>query len=408
MTSLSALTPIGRMGRYDLVGRLAAGGMAEIFLARESGPQTVERHVVLKRVLPHAAGDPRVVEMFVHEARLSMNLSHPNICPIYEFGEAAGSFFLAMEWVRGVSLRDLLGQVKSPLPIGFVARVFADIAAALHHAHTRTDGRGQPLSIVHRDVTPENIMIGFDGVPKLLDFGVAKAATQTHKTEAGNLKGKFAYISPEQYQALPLDARSDVFSLGVSLYEALTGESLYARASEYETVAAIVLDPEVKSVRAVRPDVPEELDDVVRRALAKDRDQRTATADEVSAALSRFASTHELTMRHADVAATLRALVPARFGADPPLDRRPPSQSGAWPSQQRARTTSEEMHALVLRAEADDDAEELLSARRRTGRWIGLASVAVILLSLVAIAWAVTRPRGPVAPAAPVASSRET
>ncbi len=273
MTSLSALSPIGRIGRYDIVGRLASGGMAEIFLARESGPETVQRHVVVKRVLPHAAEDPKMVDMFVHEARLSMNLSHPNICPIYEFGEASGGFFLAMEWVRGVSLRDLIDEVKEPLPVDFVVRVFAEIAAALHHAHTRTDGRGQPLAIVHRDVTPENIMIGFDGVPKLLDFGVAKAATQTHKTEAGNLKGKFAYISPEQYQGQILDGRSDVFSLGVSLFEALTGENMYARASEYETVAAIVLDPSVPSARARRPDVPDELDSIVRAALAKERER---------------------------------------------------------------------------------------------------------------------------------------
>ncbi len=394
MTSLSGLTPIGKIGRYDLIGRLAMGGMAEIFLARESGPQTVQRHVVVKRVLPHIAEDQRLVDMFVHEARLCMNLSHPNICPIYEFGDAGGSFFLAMEWVRGVSLRELLDRVERPLPIPFLVRVFADVAGALHHAHTCTDGAGKPLAIVHRDVSPENIMIGFDGVPKLLDFGVAKAATQNHKTEAGNLKGKFAYISPEQYQGQPLDGRSDVFSLGVCMYEALTGENVYDRASEYETVAAIVLDPDVPSVRDRRADVPPELDAIVRSAMAKDQRERTASADELQAALVAIASRSGASQRHADVASTVRALVPDLASAAPKLDRRPPTLSGAT---QRVRTKSDEMSQLLLAQEADEEAEELLGARRRTGRLVAIVSVLVILISIAVVGWVVTRPRVPTA-----------
>ncbi len=397
--SLSSLTPVGKIGRYEVIGRLAMGGMAEIFLARESGPQTVERHVVVKRVLPHVAEDARASDMFVHEARLCMNLSHPNICPIYEFGDAGGSFFLAMEWVRGVSLRELLDRVKGPLPIPLLVRVFADIAGALHHAHTRTDASGQALSIVHRDVTPENIMIGFDGVPKLLDFGVAKAATQKHKTEAGNLKGKFAYISPEQYQGQALDGRSDVFSLGVCMYEALTGKNIYERASEYETVAAIVLDPEVPSVRESRADVPDELDAIVRRAMAKERDERTGSADEVQEALLAFASAHGASQRHADVARTVRALVPDLAEAPPELDRRPPTQTGRFAAEApRARTASSEMEALLLTQEADEDADELLGSRRRSGRLVAIVSVIVILLSLAVVGWVITRPRAPAPP----------
>lgn len=397
--SLSSLTPVGKIGRYDVIGRLAMGGMAEIFLARESGPQTVERHVVVKRVLPHVAEDARASDMFVHEARLCMNLSHPNICPIYEFGDAGGSFFLAMEWVRGVSLRELLDRVKGPLPIPLLVRVFADIAGALHHAHTRTDASGQPLSIVHRDVTPENIMIGFDGVPKLLDFGVAKAATQKHKTEAGNLKGKFAYISPEQYQGHALDGRSDVFSLGVCMYEALTGKNIYDRASEYETVAAIVLDPEVPSVRESRADVPDELDAIVRGAMAKERDERTGSADAVQEALLAFASAHGTSQRHADVARTVRALVPDLAEAPPELDRRPPTQTGRFAAEApRSRTASGEMEALLLAQEADEDADELLGSRRRSGRLVAILSVIVILLSIAVVGWVITRPRAPAPP----------
>ncbi|MCZ7679226.1 MAG: serine/threonine protein kinase [Sandaracinaceae bacterium] len=402
MKSLSSLTPVGKIGRYEVIGRLAMGGMAEIFLARESGPETVERHVVVKRVLPHVAEDARASDMFVHEARLCMNLSHPNICPIYEFGDAGGSFFLAMEWVRGVSLRELLDRVKGPLPIPLLVRVFADIAGALHHAHTRTDGSGQALSIVHRDVTPENIMIGFDGVPKLLDFGVAKAATQKHKTEAGNLKGKFAYISPEQYHGHALDGRSDVFSLGVCMYEALTGKNIYERASEYETVAAIVLDPEVPSVRESRADVPDELDAIVRRAMAKERDERTPSADEVQEALLAFASAHGASQRHADVARAVRALVPDLAEAPPELDRRPPTQTGRFAAEApRARTASGEMEALLLTQEADEDADELLGSRRRGGRLVAIVSVIVILLSIAVVGWVITRPRAPAPPAEP-------
>lgn len=391
MTSLAALGPIGTIGRYEIIGRLATGGMAEIFLARETGRHAT-RLVVVKRILPHIAEDPVLVEMFLLEARLSMNLAHPNICPIYELGDAGGRFFLAMEWVRGISLRALIDRA-GPLPIPFVAFVFAEIAAALHHAHTWTDAGGRPLSIVHRDVNPDNIMIGWGGVAKLLDFGVAKAATQKHKTEAGNVKGKFAYISPEQYQGQPLDGRSDVFSLGVTLYEALTGESPYERASEFETVAAIVLDAEVPSVRAARPEVPDELEAIVASALAKDRDARTADADELARQLLGFASRTGGPLRHADVAQTLRALVPDLVDREPELDRRPLAAP---------EPKADPVQAALLMAEADEEAEALLGARRRSGRWVALVSVLVILASLGVLGWVVTRP--PASTPAPAAA----
>lgn len=396
MASLSSLSPIGTLGRYAIIGRLATGGMAEIFLARESSLD-VSRHVVVKRVLPHIAEDPALVEMFLHEARLSMNLAHPNVCPIYELGEAGGRHFLAMEWVRGISLRALLDRA-GPLPIPFAVGLFAGIAAALHHAHTRVDASGRPLSIVHRDVNPENIMISFDGVPKLLDFGVAKAASQKHKTEAGNLKGKFAYISPEQYQGLSLDGRSDVFSLGVSLFEALTGESLYDRASEYETVAAIVLDAEVPSVRALRPEVPEALDAIVTAALAKERDARTADADTLVQELLAFAAQSGAKVRAAELARTLRQLVPELVDAEPTLDRRPPTQSVVKAAPLPA-PKPDPVRAAALLAEVDEDAEELLGARRRGGVWVAFFSVIVILASLGVLGWVVTRPRAPEPPA---------
>jgi eukaryotic-like serine/threonine-protein kinase len=392
LTSLSTVAPIARIGKYDLLGRIAAGGMAEIFLARESGPHSVGRLLVVKRILPHVADDPRMVEMFVHEAQLSMHLSHPHICPIHEFGEADGTFYLAMEWVRGVSLRQLLDRVKgTPLPISFVVRLFADLAGALHHAHTCRDPSGQRLNIVHRDVNPENLMIGFDGVVKLLDFGVAKASTQTDKTEAGMLKGKFAYISPEQYQGQPVDGRADVFSLGVSFYEALTGRSIFERASEYETVAAIVLDPSVPSVREVRTEVPEDLDAIVRRAMEKDREHRFATADEMQAALTRWLAAQHISVRHPDISRALKTLVPDLFGAEPRLDRRPPTRSNKLPTPEPVRDGNDEMQSLLLGQSADDDLEEMMGGRRRRQITLGIVSALLIIASTAVIGWVVYR-----------------
>jgi serine/threonine protein kinase len=322
-----------------------------------------------------------------------MHLSHPNICPIYEFGDSNGRFFIAMEWVRGVALFELLEHSLDRLPIPFVVKIFVDIAGALHHAHTCTDQSGRALSIVHRDVSPENIMIGFDGVPKLLDFGVAKAATQKHRTEAGNLKGKFAYISPEQYQGLPLDGRSDVFSLGVCLYEALTGRPLYDRANEYETVAAIVLDPEVPSVRDTRPEVPAELDALVQRALAKDREERVQSADELAEALLAFAMKSNASLRQTDVARTLRELVPEMVNAEPTLDRKPIASVASPVVAKPERRTGGEIDDLLLSVEAEKETEEIFGAQRRRNRLIAVFGALVILLSLAVIGWVVLRPR---------------
>lgn len=374
----ASLAPVGRLGNYDVLGRLAVGGMAEIFLARQKGAAELGRHLVLKRILPHIADDDRMVEMFVREAELCLNLHHPHICSIYEFGQDK-AFFLAMEWVRGVSVRQLLDDV-GPLPIPFAVRVFADIAAALHYAHTATDASHRPLSIVHRDVNPDNIMVGFDGVAKLLDFGVAKAANQKTKTAAGLVKGKLAYVSPEAYQGSSVDGRSDVFSLGASLYEALTGDTLFDRDSEYETVAAIVLGPDQVSARALRPEVPAELDAIIARAMMRDREQRTRSADAMAAELRRFLVEHVGMVRHADLARTVRSLCPERVVAEPQLERDIDLKKPPEPV--------DRLEQARLLADVDQDLEKL--TRRRGGSWwVGLLGGLVILLSLAVIGWVV-------------------
>jgi serine/threonine protein kinase len=381
-SAVHGLDPVGRIGRYDILGRLAMGGMAEIFLARERGPRSASRELVVKRVLPHVASDPKLIDMFVQEARLCMRLRHPNICPIYEFGEEDGVFYLAMEWVDGIPLSQFSGEARkvNGLPIAMAAKIIADVAAALHHAHTATGADGKALGIVHRDVTPENIMIGFDGVTRLLDFGIAKAATQPDKTQAGVLKGKFAYMSPEQYQGDVLDGRSDVFSLGVCLYEALTGQSLYTRANEYETVAAIILETEVPSIRDVRPELPALLDSVCKTALTKDRLHRFPNADAMEAALSRWLNESQNNVRKADIARYVTQMFPTA-AAGPQLDRTPLAvpRGDATGSQ----VTGTELYAL--NADLDDVEEEMAKQGRRKSRALVFVA-AVLVLGVLAVA----------------------
>ena len=378
--ALHRLTPIGRIGRFDLLGRIAVGGMAEIYLAREAGPQAASRLLVVKRLLSHMTGEQRLIDMFIQEARLSMRLRQPSICPIYEFGEHDGSFYLAMEWVDGVSLSDVMERAfaKGALPIEIAIKIAIDVAGALHHAHAATDEEGKPLGIVHRDVTPENIMVSYDGQVKLLDFGIAKAATQLKLTQAGELKGKFGYMSPEQYQGMEVDARSDVFSLGVCLFEALTGRALFSRSSEYETVAAIVLEERVPSIRDFYPELPVELERVVRRALAKSREARYGTADELQAALSRFLAERKYIVRDVDLAVLLQRLFQEEIAAGPVLDRTP-----LRGDESQARL--DPVERAVLDHSLDEAEEQFASAGKRKRIAVGVIAVLVVVITAVVV-----------------------
>jgi serine/threonine protein kinase len=374
MPTFAHLEPIGRVGRYDLLGRLAMGGMAEIFLARETGPKDASRELVIKRMLPQVASNPKVSEMFVQEARISMRLRHPTLCPIYEFGDDHGQLYLAMEWVHGVSLAEL--RKAGTVPLAMVVKLIADIAGALHYVHSATDPQGQSLGIVHRDVTPDNIIVSFTGVARLLDFGIAKVKSQLDHTQAGVLKGKFAYMSPEQYRGEELDGRTDVFSLGVCLYESITGTLLYDRASEYETVAAIVLDPEVPSIRAVHPELPEDLDIIVRRALAKQRDERFASADELHAALCDFLADTRVMVRDAEIAELVRRRFVKRATEGPELDR------SVVVGSRKARPSLDPMQLAALGADIDDDAELIVSQGRRKKWAFGILAALLVIATL--------------------------
>ncbi|HEX3764963.1 MAG TPA: serine/threonine-protein kinase [Kofleriaceae bacterium] len=277
---------------YQILAKLASGGMAEIFLARAEGVAGVERYCVLKRILRDRASDVQFVQMFLDEARLAAQLQHPNIAQVYDIGKLGDSFFFTMEYVHGETVRALLHravELRRKLPIPCVLTIVAGAAAGLHHAHVRVGVDGRALGIVHRDVSPSNLMASYEGSVKLVDFGVAKASDRAHETKSGTVKGKISYLSPEQCRGKRVDRRSDLFSLGICLWEMLTAERLYRRASDFENMNAIASEPPPPP-SSRRADIPPEIDALVLRLLAKDPDARCQTADEVVDAIETLAA----------------------------------------------------------------------------------------------------------------------
>lgn len=278
---------IARLGRYDILGRLARGGMAEIYLARAEDEDGTVRHVVVKRVLTEMQHDAKMLQMFLEEGRTALRLFHPNVCHVYEVGESNGLTYMVLEWVHGTSLREVVrraAQQKATLPLPLGVHVIAKVASALEYVHNARGLDGKPLSIIHQDVTPHNVMLSWKGQVKLLDFGIAKTPGEGG---AAQPQGKYEYMSPEQVRGEPIDPRSDVFALGVCLYEVLTGRPLYQRDSIPQTMTAVVEDP-VPSVRAVKPEIPDALDRIVQRALAKRARDRFQTAGDMQRALEEW------------------------------------------------------------------------------------------------------------------------
>jgi serine/threonine protein kinase len=277
---------------YEILAKLAEGGMAEIFLARGASVGGVARHVVLKRVLRDRAHDANFVRMFLDEARLAAQLQHPNIAQVYDIGKLGDSYFFTMEYVHGETVRALLQRasgLKRPLPIGAVLAIAAGAAAGLQHAHDRVGVDGRPLGIVHRDVSPSNLMVSYEGHVKLVDFGVAKASDRVTETRSGTVKGKISYLSPEQARGATIDRRSDLFSLGIVLWEMLALERLYRRETDFEAMTAIVTEP-TPAPSTKRPDVPPDLDALVLRLLEKSTEKRFQTGEEVLDAIEALAA----------------------------------------------------------------------------------------------------------------------
>ncbi|MBK6920959.1 MAG: serine/threonine protein kinase [Deltaproteobacteria bacterium] len=315
-------------GKYRPLRRLAVGGMAEIFLAFARSGHGFEKLVVLKRVLPAYAENREFMRMFLDEARLAATLDHPNIVHVYDIGEHAGNFFFAMEYVHGQSLLKLMRQITNArrwLPLEHALNVIIGTCAGMHYAHEKLSLDGRRLGIVHRDVSPPNILISYDGSVKVADFGIAKASTATTSTAVGTLKGKIPYMSPEQCRSAPLDRRSDIFSIGILLYELTVGRRLFQAESELGIIHKIVngiVPPPSQLLRGY----PEDLERIVYRALQLDPEHRYPTARALQVDLEEFAREYKLPISSVRLASFMEEMFDEETRAwptDPSAGQRP-------------------------------------------------------------------------------------
>ena len=304
---------VTRLGRFQILKHLATGGMAEVLLAHAQGPYGSE-HVVIKRVRRDQAQDPQFVKMFMDEATLAASLQHPNIVRVHEIGTDQGEYFFAMEYVHGEDLRRVLMEVnrrRDKLPIALVTGIVAAAAAGLEHAHNQRGPNGQALGIVHRDVSPANILVGYDGQVKVADFGIAKAALRTVETQSGTLKGKVSYMSPEQVTGRPVDRRSDVYALGIVLYEVVTARRLFKGENDFLTMSSIV-QGDIPLPSLLRPDLPRILEDIVMKALSPSPKDRYQSAEELRVELEKFTHAIGMRMSNGSIADYMRKLFGVR------------------------------------------------------------------------------------------------
>lgn len=323
------------LGPYELGERLGLGGMAEVFVAYRAGPHGFAKKVALKRILPELAQDPRFVAMFCDEARISAPLCHPNIVQVIDFGESQGELFMAMEFVEGVSLAKLLRYVsgrRERFPLGAALFIAHEVLSGLAFAHSACDENGNPLHIVHRDVSPGNVLIGRAGDVKLADFGIVRSAYVDRRTYPGELKGKVGYMSPEQVMGVEVDPRSDLFTVGIILSEMLIARPLFSGQNEFDILTKIY-EADLSAIERYGADLPPTVRDVLRQALAKAPADRFESARHFADALRRLASTARLALDDSELVPWLSALgvLPSRSGTHevtrlPQVDP-PPSQS---------------------------------------------------------------------------------
>ena len=320
------------LGRYQLTSQIASGGMATVFLAMMEGPGGFEKVVALKRIHPHLAEEPDFVDMFLDEARIASRIHHSNVCQVFDFGEADGTFYIAMEFLLGESLARIMKTVRksqseydNPAHIMLGVKVVADACEGLHAAHELKGRDGKDLDVVHRDVSPQNLFVTYDGNVKVVDFGIASASDRVHHTAAGQVKGKFSYMAPEQSRGKKIDRRADVWALGVVLWELLTLRRLFRRETTVETLTAMLND-DVPPPSTYNPNVPPELDRICRRALERDRDQRYASARDFGRDLVRFAGSTGQPAGMVDLAEWMDRLFPE--GRDKALGRMEAARRG--------------------------------------------------------------------------------
>jgi serine/threonine-protein kinase len=311
---MEAMAELERLGRYTLREKIATGGMAELFLATLHGDAGFERPVAIKRILPHLVEDPEFVRMFVDEAKIAVQLSHPCIAQILDLGQADGFYYIAQEFVHGRNLSDIFHREVArgrTVPVGVAAHIMMRVSEALHHAHRAETPAGQALGIVHRDVSLQNVILSFDGQVKVVDFGLAKARGRATQTGVGIVKGKLAYMAPEQAGGEAIDHRVDVYAAGICLFELLTGQRLFYRDTDKETILAVQAG-KVPRLGSILPAAPPELEAIVQRALARDLGERYATALELHDDLEAFAYGYDATVSATELAAYLADVLDQR------------------------------------------------------------------------------------------------
>ncbi|MCA1826643.1 MAG: protein kinase [Myxococcales bacterium] len=318
------LTPFGK---YFLLERINVGGMAEVYKAKTVGVEGFEKLVAIKRILPSVAEDEEFIKMFVDEAKITSQLSHANLAQTFDLGKIDDTYYIAMEYVPGKDLRAVFERMKrrgERMPLQLAAYVVSRVCEGLDYAHRKRDASGRELHIVHRDVSPQNIILSYEGEVKLIDFGIAKAANKITKTQAGILKGKFGYMSPEQVRGLPLDGRSDIFAAGVVLYELCTGERLFVGSSDF-SVLEKVQQAKVTPPSQIDPSIPSKLERIILKALAREPEDRYQQAADLATELTRFLIDASPVTRE-DVAAFMKGSFPddERREGDTPIRRPPP------------------------------------------------------------------------------------
>ena len=270
--------------------------MAEVFKAKSYGVEGFEKILAIKRILPTMGEDRDFIKMFIDEAKIAGQLAHANICQIFELGRIDGSHFIAMEYIWGkdlLQIQNRLRKLKQPMPVPMACFALSKVLEGLDYAHRKRDPLGRPLEIVHRDCSPQNVLVSYEGEVKVIDFGIAKATSRNSRTMAGVLKGKFGYMSPEQVRGLPLDRRSDLFALGTMLYECLTGERLFQGETDFSTLEK-VRNVDIQPPRAINPAIPEAVEKVILKALAKDVDDRYQWCSEMLADLQQYLMAQEV------------------------------------------------------------------------------------------------------------------
>ncbi|MBV1857113.1 MAG: serine/threonine protein kinase [Nannocystaceae bacterium] len=296
------MLPVGsHVGRYQIIRRLALGGMAELYLARQLGDAGYEKVVALKRVLPHLAEDPAFVTMFLNEARLASALNHSAIAQVMDFGTEAGEHFMTLEYVHGRSVLQLLREAGRALPRAVALTIIHEVAGALHYAHERNGPDGQRLGLVHRDVSPSNVLVSYDGDVKLVDFGIAKATAHSQATQTAAIKGKIAYMAPEQLRGDTLDRRSDVFALCVVFYELVLGKRCFSAPGEFALINRVA-EARFTKPSKVDPEIEPEVEALISQGLSADPDGRPKSARELQLRIEALAAEHGLRLSKVGVA----------------------------------------------------------------------------------------------------------